>query len=39
MTPSLTSPTLVFSRNSNAASVYRLLDSNSLTVVLLLGLT
>ena len=35
ITPSLTSPTLVFSRNTKTASVYLLLDSNSLTVVFL----
>ena len=35
MTPSLTSPTLVFPRNINTASVYLLLDNSSLTVVLL----
>ena len=35
ITPSLTSPTLVPFKKTRTASVYMLLDSNSLTVVLL----
>ena len=35
ITPSLTSPTFVFFKKAKTASVYLLLDNNSLTVVLL----